>query len=128
MDAATRHLVRERAGNRCEYCGLHQDHSPVAALHIEHIIPRKHGGTNAADNLALACVDCNLRKGTNVAGYDPATGLLTELFHPRRQTWHEHFLWRGIVLEGKTPAGRATVEVLDMNSEDRLELRIVSGE
>jgi HNH endonuclease len=128
MDAATRQLVRERAGNRCEYCGLHQDHSPVAALHVEHIIPRKHGGSDAADNLALACIDCNLRKGTNLAGYDPATGQLTELFHPRRQLWHEHFEWRGIELAGRTAIGRATVEVLDMNSEDRLELRVVSGE
>ena len=31
MDAATRRLVRERAADCCEYCGLHQDHSPLAS-------------------------------------------------------------------------------------------------
>ena len=54
MDAATRNLVRRRAGDRCEYCGLHQDLSPLAALQIEHVRPRKHGGTDDPDNLALA--------------------------------------------------------------------------
>ena len=39
IDAATRRLVRQRANQRCEYCGLHQDHSPLAALQIEHINP-----------------------------------------------------------------------------------------
>jgi 5-methylcytosine-specific restriction endonuclease McrA len=32
-------------------------------FHIEHVIPRQHGGSDDADNLALACPDCNLRKG-----------------------------------------------------------------
>jgi ATP adenylyltransferase len=45
--------VRERAQNACEYCHLHQDDSPLAALHVEHIIPRIHGGSDDIDNLAL---------------------------------------------------------------------------
>lgn len=123
MDAATRRLVRERAGNRCEYCGLHQDESPLAVLHLEHIRPRKHGGSDEPDNLALACVECNLHKSSNVAGYDPQTGQLTELFHPRHNRWEDHFERRGLLLLGKTAIGRTTVEVLQLNSEDRLELR-----
>jgi hypothetical protein len=67
---------------------------------------------------------CNLHKGTNIAGYDPETGQLTELFHPRRQVWEEHFEWRGILIVGRTPVGRATVEVLDLNSDEQLQLRI----
>ena len=62
MDAATRRLVRARAGNRCEYCGLPQDESPLAALQIEHVIPKKHGGTDDPDNLALACIDCAISR------------------------------------------------------------------
>lgn len=64
MDAATRNLVRRRAGDRCEYCGLRQELSPLAALHMEHVRPKKHGGSDDPDNLALACVDCNLHKGS----------------------------------------------------------------
>ena len=123
MSPATRAAVRERAGHRCEYCLLHQTDSPLAALHIEHIIPRSHGGTDDPDNLALACIDCNLPKGPNLTGLDPETSLVTELFHPRRQRWEDHFVWSGIYLTGKTAQGRVTVRVLRMNAEDQLALR-----
>lgn len=115
--------VRERAGDRCEYCQLRQEDSPLAALHVEHIIARAHGGTDNIDNLALACIDCNLHKGTNLTGIDPQTDELTELFHPRRHRWQDHFRWDAIYLRGRTPIGRATVRVLHMNSEDQLALR-----
>src|SRR5436190_24370619 len=101
MNPATRAAVRERAGNRCEYCQLHQEDSPLAPLHIEHIVPRFHGGSDELDNLALACVDCNLRKGPNLTGIDPDTKQVTELFHPRRQQWPDHFEWQGIHIVGK---------------------------
>ena len=115
--------VRERAGNACEYCHLHQDDSPLATLHIEHVIPKIHGGTDDLDNLALACIDCNLHKGTNLTGLDPQTNRVTELFHPRRQGWDEHFEWQGIHIIGKTETGRTTVRVLNMNSDDQVALR-----
>ena len=126
MDPAVRNLVHDRAGHRCEYCGLRQDQSPLASLHVEHIRPRKHGGTEDPANLALACVDCNLRKGSNVAGYDPQTGSITELFNPRQQVWDDHFEWRGIFIVGKTASGRTTVDVLDLNGEQRLDLRTLT--
>ena len=115
--------VRERARNACEYCHLHQDDSPLAALHIEHIIPSIHGGSDDIDNLALACIDCNLHKGTNLTGIDPQTNELTELFHPRRQVWEDHFEWKGVYLAGKTATGRTTIRVLNINSEDQVALR-----
>ena len=123
MDTSTRALVRERAGNRCEYCQLHQDDSPLAVLHIEHIIPKKHGGSDHIDNLALACIDYNLYKGSNRTGIDPETNEVTELFHPWRQQWRDHFVWDGIYIIGKTAIGRTTVRVLDMNADDQLALR-----
>lgn len=123
MKQATRTLVRERAGNRCEYCQLHQDDSPLAVLHIEHIIPRKHGGSDDAENLALACIDCNLHKGSNLAGIDPETNEVTELFHPRRHRWADHFEWAGIYVIGTTDVGRTTVRVLNINGDDQLALR-----
>jgi len=120
-----RRKVRERAGNRCEYCGLNQEDSPLASLHIEHIRPKKHGGTDDETNLCLACIDCNLRKGANLTGIDPDTDAITELFHPRRDMWRDHFEWQGIRIIGRSPIGRATVVVLNLNSEDRLALRLV---
>jgi hypothetical protein len=123
MDAPTKRLVRERAGDRCEYCRLHQDQSPLAVLQIEHVIPRKHLGDDSPENLALACIDCNLAKGPNLTGLDPESGVLTELFHPRRQVWAEHFEQIGPLIVGKTAVGRTTVQVLNMNSDDQIALR-----
>jgi hypothetical protein len=128
VDAATRQMVRQRASDRCEYCGLRQEQSPLAALHIEHIVPKKHGGGDDPDNLALACIDCNLHKGTNIAGYDPVTGELTELFHPRRHEWDKHFRWDGVMIVGVTAIGRTTVNVLQLNAEEQVQLRTVFKE
>jgi hypothetical protein len=50
-----------RAGNRCEFCQLSQL-GQEAAFHIDHVVPRAAGGLTVADNLALACVSCSLRK------------------------------------------------------------------
>lgn len=124
MDERTRRLVRQRAGNRCEYCKLSEAQSPVAKLQIEHIVPRKHGGTDESGNLALACIDCNLHKGANLTGIDPETGLVVELFHPRSQQWADHFAWNGVFLTGLTAIGRTTVRVLEINAEDRIQTRL----
>lgn len=123
MNEATKARVRERAGHRCEYCHLHQEDSPLAALHVEHIIPKVHEGGDDFENLALACMDCNLHKGTNLSGFDPQSDQVTRLFNPRRQQWDEHFEFRGIYLTGRTAVGRTTVRVLNMNSEEQLALR-----
>ena len=123
ISAQTRAQVHERAQNACEYCHLHQDDSPLAALHVERIIPRIHSGSDELDNLALACIDCNLDKGTNLTGIDPETSEITQLFHPRRQAWDDHFEWQGIYLTGKTSTGRTTIRVLNINSEDQVVLR-----
>lgn len=124
MDERARQFVRQRAGDRCEYCGLAQAQSPVAKLQIEHIIPRKHGGSDELANLALACIDCNLHKGANLTGIDPETGLIGAIFHPRNQRWTEHFVWEEVFLSGKTAVGRTTIRVLEINSEDRFQLRL----
>jgi hypothetical protein len=122
MDAATSHLVRQRAGQRCEYCRLGQEYSALR-FHIEHIIARQHGGTDEAVNLALACPECNYYKGTNLSGRDPDTGKVVRLFHPRRDGWEDHFARDGARIVGKTPEGRTTVWLLEMNTGDRLRWR-----
>jgi len=127
MDAAAKRLVRERVGNCCEYCRLRQEQSPLFPLQIEHIRPRKHHGGDDLENLALGCIDCNLHKGPNVAGVDPDTGMVTELFHPRRHLWDDHFELRGPLLVRKSPIGRVTIDVLSMNSYDQVALRILSS-
>lgn len=122
MDAAQAELVRRRAGNRCEYCQLPQEHS-VLQFHIEHIIARQHGGAQQPGNLALACPECNWFKGTNIASIDPDTGDLVRLFDPRSDAWDTHFRKEGALIRGTTAMGRTTAWLLQFNTGDRLRWR-----
>jgi 5-methylcytosine-specific restriction endonuclease McrA len=45
---------------KCQYCGRTIKDNVI--LQIDHIIPRKHGGTFTEDNLITACNDCNYGK------------------------------------------------------------------
>jgi hypothetical protein len=122
MDARLRQLVRQRAADRCEYCRLPQAVLRTT-LQIEHIVARQHLGEDAAENLALSCDRCNLHKGPNLAGIDPDSGELTRLFDPRRDAWDEHFELSGETIVGCSPIGRATVQLLQFNTETRVRLR-----
>ncbi len=122
MDAALTRQVWLRANHCCEYCQMPQDYDDVT-FEIDHIIARKHGGLGAVSNLALSCFWCNSFKGSNLAGLDPRTRKLTPLFHPRRHKWNRHFRWDGPFLRGRTPIGRVTIVVLQINDPFRVELR-----
>ncbi len=73
MEAASRRVVRERAGNLCEYCRLPQG-SYDLTFHVEHIVARQHQVDDAISNLALACDQCNLHKGTNLVTIEQESG------------------------------------------------------
>jgi hypothetical protein len=122
MDAALARQVWQRAGGYCEYCQIAQEFDDTR-FEIDHIIARKHHGPTIAGNLALACLHDNSHKGSNIAGLDPQTGKLTPLFNPRRQQWSRHFRWQGAYLIGRTPVGRVTVAVLNINHPFRVGLR-----
>lgn len=126
MMGAMRAIVRERAGNSREYCQRRQIDSPLIPLHVEHIVARKHGGDDQPEYLALACAECNLHKGSDLSGIDPATGQVTPLFHPRHDHWADNFAWDGVRIVGLTAAGRTTIRVLDLNSPARLRVRLAT--
>jgi 5-methylcytosine-specific restriction endonuclease McrA len=93
-----RKLVIRRAKNHCEYCRLSQK-GQEATFHIDHIEPVASGGETIAENLALACVSCSLRKGAKEKAVDPETKNEVSLFHPRLDNWNEHFEWDGVFSE-----------------------------
>src|SRR5207247_1500187 len=73
-------------------------------------------GPTSAENLALACVTCSLKKAARTHGRDPVSKELVPLFHPRQDRWSDHFGWsRGCRLIGRTSTGRATILALGMN-------------
>ena len=122
MDERLVQRVWQRARSCCEYCRLPRAIVPLA-FEIDHIIARKHRGPTVASNLALACLPCNSHKGSNLSGIDAASGRIVRLFHPRRHKWSYHFRWDGPRLVGRTPIGRATVVVLEINLPHRVAYR-----
>jgi hypothetical protein len=124
MDERLARVVRVRAGFTCEYCRLPQA-LHLGVFEIEHIIAVQHRGPTVLGNLAYACFHCNRHKGPNLASIDHQTSRtrLVRLFNPRRHVWSYHFTWDGPRIVGRTPIGRVTVRVLDMNSRRRIELR-----
>ena len=122
VDAVTRAAVIARASHCCEYCGLPDDvvlvkHQP------DHIIATRHGGRTALDNLAYACYACNHHKGSDIASLDFESGLITRLYNPREDRWHDHFQWNDARIEPLTAVGRATANLLRFNDPQRVTTR-----
>lgn len=122
ISAAIRRAVAARANHRCEYCAMPESEA-VAPHEPDHIIALQHGGPTAIENLALACFECNRRKGSNIASIDPATNTLTPLYNPRTQTWSDHFQWNGPIIEPLTAIGRATAFFLRFNDPVQVQIR-----
>lgn len=128
---ADKHLkafVIQRAGSRCEYCTVHQDHDRMLRFPVDRIIAGQHGGDYTRENTALACPLCNGKKGPNIASVDPGTTEpILPLFNPRADKWSDHFQFNGPYIVGLTPTGRATAALLNMNADRRIDLRKDKG-
>lgn len=54
--ADVQRLLETQAG-LCHWC-----QSLLDVYHVDHVVPLSRGGSNSAENIALACPSCNLRK------------------------------------------------------------------
>lgn len=77
----TRANIYQRDRFRCQYCGRR---AREARLNIDHIVPRSRGGSTTWENVVVACVDCNLRKGDHL----PEEVGMEIARPPRRPRWH----------------------------------------
>ena len=110
-----REFVRTRAEECCEYCRIPEVLQQVS-YHVDHITPEKQKGPTVESNLALACPDCNYRKGYSVGWYDDDKQVLVRLYRPRTDKWGEHFLLlpSGII-KARTREGEVTIKLLQIN-------------
>ncbi|WP_425576806.1 HNH endonuclease [Nibrella saemangeumensis] len=92
VPAALKKKVAIRANFQCEYCLLSEKLS-FYSFHIEHIRSIKHGGTNAFDNLAYCCPDCNFYKGSDVGTFVNDDETVIRFFNPRRDSWITTLPW-----------------------------------
>ena len=59
ISGSIRYRVFTRAKGRCECCGAHEHQ---AALEVDHIIPKNHGGSDDISNFQALCFRCNAGK------------------------------------------------------------------
>lgn len=113
---ALRRQITERDGYRCSYCRTAEKIAGDEFV-IDHILPESLGGLTEVHNLCLSCWRCNLIKGKCIVGLDPLSDKRERLYHPVNQHWHDHFAWLegGLLIQGITPTGRATVYTLQLN-------------
>ena len=63
--AKHRRRILARDHHRCRYCGRSLEYLTV---HIDHVVPRSHGGKaggRSLPNLVASCDTCNLAKGAD---------------------------------------------------------------
>jgi len=91
------HDERPVLSGKCIHCRkrhvLALDGEPLSSASLEHILPRTHGGTNVATNLAIACSSCNAAKGRRLdcrRKNDPDLRRVVALLAERRAArWRE---------------------------------------
>ena len=108
-----------QAARSCEYCLIHEDDT-FFGCQIDHVIAEKHGGETILENLALACTICNRAKGSDIATL--VYSKLVRLYNPRLDVWQEHFAFApdNITIEARTTVGQGTIQLLGLNSSERL--------
>jgi HNH endonuclease len=124
ISATFKRFITERSHGYCEYCRCSSDFS-TEPFSIEHIIPRSKNGSDDLENLAHACIGCNLYKSDKTKALDILSQTTVLLFNPRIMQWDEHFIWDESFTEmlGKTSIGRATIEALKLNRRPIKNLR-----
>lgn len=118
-----RAIVKERAGNRCEYCTDFWLYS-ASQFQIDNILSEKHGGPTTLENLAFCCRPCNIFKGSDLVTVLPGSDDYIPLYNPRKDNWVEHFsLESDGTIISLTLTGEATLKMLKFNAVEQVVAR-----
>jgi 5-methylcytosine-specific restriction endonuclease McrA len=77
-------LIRDN--HSCQYCGR-----KTQPLTVDHITPRQFGGRDTWENLVIACLPCNNRKG-NRTPEQAAMRLISRPKRPNHFFYFQHFI------------------------------------
>lgn len=76
-----REYLLEKWGRKCAYCGAEN-----VPLEVEHINPKRRGGSDRVSNLTIACVPCNREKGSQTAAEFGHPDIQAKARRPLRDT------------------------------------------
>jgi 5-methylcytosine-specific restriction endonuclease McrA len=80
----SRQSILERDRSICQYCGARL---PRSQLTVDHVLPQSRGGGECWENLVVACMPCNVRKGNRT----PEEANMPLLRKPIRPAWLPRF-------------------------------------
>lgn len=88
--------IFERDKFICQYCDLDASKDFglwwTANLNIDHIKPKKHGGSDDPDNLAVACRACNLYKGSTDCNSIAEARKIVQQKKEQSKKWFEKYV------------------------------------
>lgn len=87
-----KHVLFNRDGWSCQYCGTKLDWHSVT---VDHIVPRSKGGGTSWKNCVAACKRCNMKKGNRALSEtgmqlrkQPLEPKVIHFWEFRKTTWH----------------------------------------
>ncbi len=80
----SRSTLLDRDRSSCQYCGRV---FPRPQLTLDHVVPQSRGGDDSWENLVVACLACNVRKGNRT----PEEAGMPLLRRPVKPAWIPHF-------------------------------------
>lgn len=92
----------------CQYCGADLSGAAPAAISLDHLRCRSHGGDNGNRNLITACVACNRARGTVPWAIYATAGAVDRIKRQRRLA--PNVALARAVLSGKVTRAQAAVE------------------
>lgn len=93
----SRRALLERDRQTCQYCG---HPTKRTELTVDHVVPRSKGGRHAWENVVLACIRCNLRKGNRT----PREAHMPLQRRPHKPEWLPYA--SAMALTGRKPSWR----------------------
>lgn len=118
-------VIREKLiathGNKCGYCGSEMTFNNI--LEIDSYLPKsKYSEEAGLENYVLSCPICNRIKGDKVPIDDNGKVLI---LHPYKDAyWTEIQINKDGIAEGKTEAGRNTVQMMYLNRPELVSYRL----
>lgn len=80
----SRHSIFERDRNTCQYCGKRHSKNQLT---IDHVVPQSRGGDDSWENVVVACLDCNVKKGSRT----PEEAGMPLIRRPVKPAWIPHY-------------------------------------